>query len=130
MFFICGDIKGFAIDGAAGGGEDEFFNTEFKGKLEEVQATYDVDICIKEEILQGFADIYLSGVVVDDFGFFFLEDFPQSLEISYIKLIEFRFGVDILLKSRGEVIHDDDGMTELKISISYMGADEASSACY
>ena len=55
-----------AVDGPAGGGEEDLAHAAVAGRLGQVQAAEDVDVGVEDRVLDRAPDVHLRGVVDQD----------------------------------------------------------------
>jgi hypothetical protein len=118
----------FAIDGPAGTGEDEVFDTVFGATLEDIEGAEDVDGSIPLGFPNTYGDAGLGSLVADKIGLKGGKDLLKCIEIADIDLMKVSSGWNILLVAAAEVIDDCNLPTVGKALFSEVTADKSGSA--
>ena len=127
VFSSQGTVGGVAVDGAAGGGEDEFVHALGGGDGQQVDGAEDVGPGVGQGVHGGLADAGLGGEVEDDFGPFPPDDLGDAGVVE-AGVVEGGGVVEAAEVAGGEVVDDRDGVVVLQQGRDQMGADEAGAA--
>ena len=113
MIFFYRQVFRFAVNCAAGGNIDEFFDFILKRGFDEVDTADNITFCVEDGIFQRFAYINLRGVMIDIVRFFQFEDGVHNLLISDIRQIKHRFRIEIFIRAGGKIVDNDDFMIQI-----------------
>jgi hypothetical protein len=121
-------LFGRAVDGAAGGGENELLHVRGHAHFKQVQRATHVDVGVEDRVGHAAPHVDLRREVGDYLRLLVLKHVGQ-LGRAYVELVKPGLRVEIVLRPGGKIIHHRHLVSGVNIGIHHMGTDKTGASC-